>query len=79
MFMERIATPHLSLEETFSSLSSFTTQYDSNDYEKTMVQNNKIASASRSLLSNLEPFEEQLVMDRGPSPRVRLCIGPQQD
>lgn len=66
MFMERIAIPHSKLEETFSSLSSFITQYGGNDYKvyaSAMAENNKIASASRSQLSKLDPFEEQLVLE----------------
>jgi hypothetical protein len=63
MFLDRIAIPHSKLDETFSSLSSFISQYDGSDYENSMVQSNKIASAARSLLSKLEPFEEQLVLD----------------
>lgn len=63
MFLDRIAIPHSRLDEAFSSLSSFISQYDGSDYENTMVQSNKIASAARSLLSKLEPFEEQLVLD----------------
>ncbi|KAF9362178.1 Splicing factor, partial [Mortierella sp. NVP85] len=60
MFLDRIAIPHSKLDETFSSLSSFISQYDGSDYESSMVQSNKIASATRSLLSKLEPFEDQL-------------------
>ncbi|KAF9999020.1 RNA-binding protein 4F [Modicella reniformis] len=63
MFLERITTPHSTLEETFSSLSSFISQYDGDDYESTMVQNSNIVSATRDLLSKLEPFEESLVQD----------------
>ncbi|KAG0234651.1 Squamous cell carcinoma antigen recognized by T-cells 3 [Mortierella sp. GBA43] len=61
MFMERIAIPHATLEDTFSSLSSFTSKYDGDNYEETMVKYNKIASTTRTQLSKLEPFEEQLV------------------
>lgn len=64
MFMDRIAVPHLELESTFSSLSSFITQYDGADYENAMVQSNKVASATRKTLSDIEPYEQQLVSTR---------------
>ncbi|KAF9946278.1 Splicing factor [Mortierella alpina] len=61
MYLERIAIPHADQESTFSSLSSFVSQYDNTDYENTMVQNNKIMSSTRKLLSEREKFEQDLV------------------
>ncbi|KAF9349034.1 Splicing factor [Mortierella sp. AD094] len=60
MYLERIAIPHSDLESTFSSLSSFISKYCGQDYEESMVQSNKIASATREKLAKLESFEEQL-------------------
>ncbi|KAF9203644.1 Squamous cell carcinoma antigen recognized by T-cells 3 [Haplosporangium sp. Z 27] len=61
MYLDRISIAHSELESTFSGLSSFISKYDGQDYEESMVRSNKIASATRSLLAKLEPFEEQLV------------------
>ncbi|KAF9939370.1 Splicing factor [Mortierella alpina] len=61
MYLERIAIPHADQESTFSSLSSFISQYDNTDYENTMVQNNKIMGNTRKLLSERERFEQDLV------------------
>ncbi|KAI8603478.1 hypothetical protein EDD21DRAFT_30438 [Dissophora ornata] len=61
MHMDRIAVPHTELDDTFSSLSSFITQYDGQAYEQTMVQSNSIVSITRKQLSEVEQFEQQLV------------------
>ncbi|CAO3571089.1 unnamed protein product [Mortierella alpina] len=61
MYLERIAIPHADQESTFSSLSSFVSQYDNSDYENTMVQNNKTMSNTRKLLSEREKFEQDLI------------------
>ncbi|KAG0365729.1 Splicing factor [Gamsiella multidivaricata] len=61
MFIDRVAIPHSELEDTFSSLSSFITQYDGENYENTMVHCNKIASVTRNALSEIEGYEQQLV------------------
>ncbi|KAF9571168.1 RNA-binding protein 4F [Mortierella alpina] len=61
MYQERIAIPHADQESTFSSLSSFISEHDNTDYENTMVQNNKIMSNTRKLLSERETFEQDLI------------------
>ncbi|KAF9191909.1 Splicing factor [Haplosporangium sp. Z 11] len=61
MYLGRIAIPHADQENTFSSLSSFISQYDNQDYEASMIQNNKIMSNTRKLLTEREKFEESLV------------------
>ncbi|KAF9115231.1 RNA-binding protein 4F [Mortierella sp. AM989] len=61
MYLKRIAIPHSELESTFSGFSSFISKYDSQDYEESMVQSNKIANATRDLLAKLESFEEKLI------------------
>ena len=61
MYLDRIAIPHATLEETFSSLSSFISSYEPEDYEKSMVHCNSIAATTRKLLSERESFEQSLV------------------
>ncbi|KAG0211431.1 Splicing factor [Mortierella sp. GBA30] len=61
MYLERIAVPHTEQESTFSGLSSFISQYNSKDYEKSMVESSKIMSNTRKLLSEREQFEQELV------------------
>ncbi|KAG0307311.1 Splicing factor [Dissophora globulifera] len=61
MYLNRIAIPHVELEDTFSSLSSFITKYEGESYEEAMVQCNSIASKTRRLLSALTPHEDELI------------------
>ncbi|KAF9137019.1 Splicing factor [Linnemannia schmuckeri] len=61
MYLDRIATPHATLEETFSALSPFISKYEPEEYEKTMESCSKINAATRKLLTEREAFEQNLV------------------
>ncbi|KAG0206204.1 RNA-binding protein 4F [Mortierella sp. NVP41] len=60
MYLDRIAIPHATLEETFSALSSFISKYEPEEYEKSMVHCNGIAAATRKLLSERQTLEQNL-------------------
>ncbi|KAK5823056.1 hypothetical protein F5H01DRAFT_333468 [Linnemannia elongata] len=61
MYLDRIAIPHATLEDTFSALSPFITKYEPEEYEKTMENCSKINAATRKLLTEREAFEQNLV------------------
>ncbi|KAG0042584.1 Splicing factor [Gryganskiella cystojenkinii] len=60
-YQDRLGVPHTDIDGTLSSLSSFITKYASAEYESSMVQYNKKASATRAILEKLSPYEDQLV------------------
>ena len=61
MYLDRIAIPHVTLEDTFSALSPFISKYEPEEYEKTMENCSKINAATRKLLTEREAFEQNLV------------------
>ncbi|KAI1312652.1 Squamous cell carcinoma antigen recognized by T-cells 3 [Mortierella claussenii] len=61
MYLERINVPHLDLDNTFSSMSSFMTKYNETEYEETMVKCNQIVNTTRKALDKIAPYEELLV------------------
>lgn len=61
MYLDRIAVPHVTLEDTFSALSPFISKYEPEEYEKTMENCSKINAATRKLLTEREAFEQNLV------------------
>ncbi|KAG0310995.1 RNA-binding protein 4F [Linnemannia gamsii] len=61
MFLDRIAIPHVGLDETFSALSSFITKYEPEEYEKFMENFSKINAATRKLFTEREVYEQGLV------------------
>ncbi|KAG0278386.1 RNA-binding protein 4F [Linnemannia exigua] len=61
MYLDRIAIPHVTLDETFSALSAFMTNYEPQEYEKSMSNFSGIAAATRKLFSEREAFEQNLV------------------
>lgn len=61
MYLDRIAIPHVTLDETFSALSSFITKYEPEEYEQSMGKFSKINAASRKLFTEREVYEQGLV------------------
>ncbi|KAF9541032.1 RNA-binding protein 4F [Mortierella hygrophila] len=61
MYLDRIAIPHVTLEDTFSALSPLISKYEPEEYEKTMENCSKINAATRKLLTEREAFEQNLV------------------
>ncbi|KAG0298187.1 RNA-binding protein 4F [Linnemannia gamsii] len=61
MYLDRIAIPHVTLDETFSALSSFITKYEPEEYEKSMGNFSKINAATRKLFTEREVYEQGLV------------------
>jgi hypothetical protein len=57
MYRNRLKVPHATISHTFSSFSQFVTQYDNANYEKIMMNYNKIYSAAFVKISERERFE----------------------
>ncbi|KAG0375227.1 RNA-binding protein 4F [Mortierella sp. AD032] len=65
IYLDRIAIPHTTLDDTFSALSAFMTKYEPQEYEKSMASFSGIAAATRKLFSEREAFEQNLVATGG--------------
>ncbi|KAG5983988.1 hypothetical protein E4U55_006500 [Claviceps digitariae] len=60
LYRERLATPHLTWDETSQSLSSFLSEYNQNEWEETMQQITISCQHSKRDTEKREPFELKL-------------------
>ncbi|KAJ2358087.1 Splicing factor [Coemansia sp. RSA 2618] len=64
-FLERLAQPHVGLDDTFARYSEFTTRHCAADYEQQMVEANKIVSSTRVQCTRRDAFEDRLIESDG--------------
>lgn len=60
MYRERLATPHATLADTFSDFSTFITTNDNDNYEKEMIEANKIYAATLKDVQARDDWELKL-------------------
>ncbi|KAG5952597.1 hypothetical protein E4U53_000473 [Claviceps sorghi] len=60
LYRERLATPHLTWDETSQAFSSFLSEYNQNEWEQTMQQVTISSQQSKRATEKREPFELKL-------------------
>jgi hypothetical protein len=61
MYLDRLAVLHIDCQDTFDAYSSFVTNYDNANYEKSMVEANKIYTKTKKAAEERDVYELQLV------------------
>ena len=63
-FLERLAVPHATWDQTFQKFSNFMSAHDSSNYEATMVHGTQLGSVAKSKYSVRETWETSLEQTR---------------
>ncbi|OAQ65812.1 pre-mRNA splicing factor [Pochonia chlamydosporia 170] len=60
LYLDRLSTPHLTWDETSQAFSSFLSQYNKSEWEKTMQEITLIAQTTKRAIQVRDPFELKL-------------------
>jgi hypothetical protein len=60
MYLDRLSVLHIDCQDTFDAYSSFVTNYDNANYEKNMVEANKIYAKTKKAAEERDVYELQL-------------------